>query len=313
MPRALLTMLLMATLGAAMFVAPAVSSAALAAKLTVGVAEQRAGFASDPLFKRSGIRHARLLVSWNAMYTTWQRREADTWMRSARAAGVTPLVTFGHSRTNRADLPTPARYLRAFRAFRKRYPWVRDYATWNEANHCGEPTCRRPALVAAYWRAISAECEGCRVLAAELVDQPNLAAWAQDFRAVAGSEPRVWGLHNYIDANRFTTVNTSAMLAATRGELWLTETGGIVERRNASTVALPASPTHAAQATRYLFDTLVRLDPRIKRIYIYHWSDAPGPWTWDSALVASNGQARPAYAVLRDRLMRLRRAGRLMR
>jgi len=300
-------------IGFGLLAAPAPVGAVMAAKLAVGVADQQPDFIADPLFERTRIRRARLLVGWNAMYTTWQRRQADAWLRAARATGITPLVTFGHSRTKRADLPTPSRFLRAFRVFRTRYPWVRDYSTWNEANHCGEPTCRRPELVAAYWRAIRADCPGCRVLAAELVDQPNLAAWAYAFRRAARVEPRIWGLHNYLDANRFTTINTSAMLAATRGELWLTETGGIVERRNASTVELPGSPSHAAQATRFLFDTLVRLDPRIKRVYLYHWSDAPGALTWDSALIGPDGRPRPAYAVLRDRLMRLRRGSRLDR
>ena len=177
----------------------------MASKLTVGIAEQRPNFFTQPLFERTEIRHARLLVGWNAMYTKWQREEADAWLNAARAAGVTPLVSFGHSRTRRAELPTTARYLRAFRAFRKRYPWVRNFATWNEANHCGEPTCRRPALVASYWRAIKKDCPSCRILAAELLDMPNAAQWAISFRRAARVEPRYWGLHNYLDANRFST------------------------------------------------------------------------------------------------------------
>ena len=35
----------------------------------------------------------------------------------------------------------------------------------------------------------------------------------------------------------------AAALGATRGELWLTETGGIVARRNGSRVRLPGSTT----------------------------------------------------------------------
>ena len=117
--------------------APPTANAGMASKLTVGIAEQQPNFFIQPLFQRTRIRHARLLVGWNAMYTKWQREQADTWLAAARAAGVTPLVSFGRSRTRRSDLPTTARYLRAFRAFRERYPWVRTFATWNEANHCG--------------------------------------------------------------------------------------------------------------------------------------------------------------------------------
>ena len=73
----------------------------------------------------------------------------------------------------------------------------------------GEPLRRAdlPASrdVAAYWRAIRLACPGCRVLAAELLDAPNLASWARAFRRAARTEPKLWGLHNYLDANRFTT------------------------------------------------------------------------------------------------------------
>jgi hypothetical protein len=291
--------------------APDRAHAGMASKLTVGIAEQQPDFFSAPLFQRTGIHHARLLVGWNAMYTRWQREEADRWLEAARAAGVTPLVSFGRSRTNRHELPSVARFTRAFKAFHERYPWVKTFATWNEANHCGEPTCRRPERVAAFWRAIRQNCTGCRVLAAELLDAPNLASWARAFRRATSMEPKLWGLHNYLDANRFTTGYTKEMLKATRGELWLTETGGIVARNNKSRVRLPASTAHAAKATRYVFARLVRVDPRIKRVYLYHWNDQPGARTWDSALVASNGQARPAYDVLRDRLRRLRISGHL--
>ena len=283
----------------------------MASKLTVGIAEQQPDFFTEPLFERTGIRHARLLVGWNAMYTKWQREQADEWLNRAKETGVTPLVSFGHSRTRRAELPTTARYLKAFRAFRKRYPWVKTFATWNEANHCGEPTCKRPALVASYWRAIKRDCPSCKILAAELLDSPNVAAWARAFRSATKVEPRYWGLHNYIDANRFTTTYTKSVLAATKGELWLTETGGLVARRNNSRVRLPESTAHAAKATRFVFEKLVRVDPRIKRVYVYHWRNESRNATWDSALIARNGQRRPAYDVLRDRLRRLRISGHL--
>ena len=76
--------------------------------------------------------------------------------------------------------------------------------------------------------------------------------------------------------------------------MWLTETGGIVARNNNSRVAPAGSTAHAAKATRFVFEKLVRVDPRIKRVYLYHWNDQPGPRSWDSALVAANGRrARP--------------------
>ena len=56
---------------------PPPAHAGMASKLTVGIAEQQPDFFTEPLFERTGIRHARLLVGWNAMYTKWQREQAD--------------------------------------------------------------------------------------------------------------------------------------------------------------------------------------------------------------------------------------------
>ena len=109
----------------------------------------------------------------------------------------------------------------------------------------------------------------------------------------------IWGLHNYIDANRFRTRGTRALLKAVKGDVWFTETGGLVMRRNGSTVTFPGSTRHAARATSYVF-RLAALSSRVKRVYFYHWSPAPTPRpTWDSALVDSHDRPRPAYEVLR--------------
>ncbi len=136
----------------------------------------------DPRFATSQITHARLTVGWDALSSPWQTEEIDTWMAAARGAGVDPLVSFGHSRTDRRSLPTPERFLFEFRRFRARYPWVKEYAAWNEANHCGEPTCHRPRLVAAYYRNMRRECPDCRILAAEVLDMPNMVSWVRAFR-----------------------------------------------------------------------------------------------------------------------------------
>ena len=55
----------------------------------------------------------------------------------------------------------------------------------------------------------------------------------------AGEEPRYWGLHNYIDANRARTTGTRRMLHAVKGQVWFTETGGIVARANRHKVDVP--------------------------------------------------------------------------
>jgi hypothetical protein len=285
--------LLFAVVTAALACAPPASA------LTVGIADNKPDMFFDPRFASSGVAHARLSVAWDALSSPWQTEALDTWLNAARAANVTPLVSFGHSRIDRRSLPTPERFLFEFRRFRARYPWVNEFATWNEANHCGEPTCHRPRLVAAYYRKLRRECPECRLLAAEVLDMPNMVSWVRTFKRAAQEEPRYWGLHNYIDANRGRTTGTRRMLRAVKGQVWFTETGGIVRRVNRRKVTFPESARHAATATRFLFSKLVPLSRRVTRVYVYHWNADALPSTWDSALIGPTGRARPAYKVVR--------------
>jgi hypothetical protein len=273
------------------------AAAGSASALTIGIADQKPDMFADPRFQAAGIQYARRAVAWDALSSPGQTAAVDEWLAAARAAKVNPLISFTHSSVNRRQLPSPERLLYEFRRFRARYPWVKDFATWNEANHCGEPTCHRPALVAAYWRKLRRDCPSCRILAAEVLDMPNMTSWVKAFRRSAKVEPRYWGLHNYIDANRLRTTGTRRLLKACRGLIWFTETGGIVSRTNRRRVTFPESTRHAAVATRFLFDELVPLSRRITRVYVYHWNSQPGPKTWDSGLIGPTGQPRPAYRV----------------
>jgi hypothetical protein len=294
----------------------ALAFAAPAGALTVGIADNKADMFFDPRFAASGIKQARISVGWAALSSPWQTEQLDQWLTAAHNAGVEPLVSFGHSRTDRRSLPTPERFLFEFRRFRARYPWVREFATWNEANHCGEPTCHRPELVAAYYRKLRRDCSDCRILAAEVLDMPNMVSWVRSFRRHAHQEPRYWGLHNYIDANRARTTGTRRMLHAVKGQVWFTETGGIVRRANRHKVTFPESTKHAATATSFLFRRLVPLSRRVTRVYIYHWNaDAAPASTWDSALIGPTGRTRPAFKVVARVLNRqaARRAARAAR
>ena len=303
------------TLLVAVFAAT-LACAAPAGALTVGIADNKADMFFDPRFTASGIGQARISVGWDALSSPWQTEQLDQWLNAARAAGVEPLVSFGHSRTDRRALPTPERFLYEFRRFRAAYPWARDFATWNEANHCGEPTCHRARLVASYYRKLRLDCRGCRILAAEVLDMPNMVSWVRSFRRHVHQEPRYWGLHNYIDANRARTTGTRRMLHAVKGQVWFTETGGIVRRANRHKVTFPESAQHAATATSFLFRRLVPLSRRVTRVYIYHWNADAGPAsTWDSALIGPTGRTRPAFKVVARVLNRqaARRAARAAR
>jgi hypothetical protein len=267
--------------------------------INVGIAEQKPEMFTDSRFADLGITRARYAIGWDAMSSAWQTQEADAWLQGAQAAGVEPLISFGHSRTNRRLRPTPAQLLVQFRKFRQRYPWVTTFGTWNEANLCGEPICHRPALAAGYYRALRKECPTCTILAPEVLDMPNMLKWGKDFRKALGYVPKIWGVHNYVEANRFKMKRLRAFIRAMPGaQIWLTETGGLVRRRNRSTVDIPEGAHHAGEVTRYIFDRILPVNPQVKRVYLYHWNAGPPSETWDSGLINPIGGDRAAMFVL---------------
>jgi hypothetical protein len=293
--------------------AGAATARAATPPLVVGIAEQKPEMFTDPLFTGLKLQDARVSIAWNALHVRWQRQELDAWMAAAKAAGVRPLVTFDHARSTsaraRKQLPRPEQLAHELRMLRRRYPFARQFASWNEANYCGEKTCHRPELVAAYYRALKLACPTCRILAAELLDMPGMTQWVRGFIHKARLQPKYWGLHNYLDANYLRTSGTRALLRATKGEIWFTETGGIVKRRNGSRVrGFTESATHAAIATRWVFNKLVALSPRrITHVYLFHWNPSTTHDSWDSGLVNIHDQPRPAYRVLKKFLAALAR------
>jgi hypothetical protein len=62
------------------------------------------------------------------------------------------------------------RFEREFVRFRARYPDVRDWIVWNEANHPLALTADRPGRAARYFDAVTRNCRRCRVVAADVLD-----------------------------------------------------------------------------------------------------------------------------------------------
>jgi hypothetical protein len=261
---------------------------------------------ADPRLKGDlHVRKVRRVVPWDSMNVDFERAEIDPWMAAAKAAGERVLVSFGHSRLEgkRRVAPTPAQFVAGFRKFRARYPEVTEFAVWNEPNICGEPLCHKPQLAARYYDALTKACPKCTILAAEVLDNAGMASWVKTFLKSVKRVPKVWGLHNYLDANRLRTSGTARLLQLVKGQIWFTETGGIVHR--STTVkegGFTESVAHAAVALRWIFDRLVSLSPRITRVYLYHWNPGGTDDSWDSALLNLDGTPRAGYKVVRNRV-----------
>lgn len=270
-------------------------------RLVVGLSDQKPDMFSDPRFQTLGIRHVRLVVPWNAALT--RDAETEAWLRAARGREV--LVAFNHAVGDQCpadpcEAPTAGQFARAFQAFRRRHPEVREFSTWNEPNHASQPVARRPELVARYYDAIRSACRGCTVLAADVVADRTAARWVGGF----GRRAPLWGVHNYTDTNRFSSEGTRAFLALVGGKVWITETGGIVEFTTADgRRVFSRDERRAARATRQMF-RVARSDPRIERLYVYHWNQVRPPGRFDAGLIGPDGRKRPAYDVLRREIAR---------
>ena len=208
------------------------------------------------------LKRVRYLVPWDYAKHVGQRNEVDHYMLRARAARQDVLVTFTarrgcylpsgrYSKAKACRAPSASAYRKAFRAFDEKFPWVKTYSAWNEINHKSQPTFKSPNKAAGYYNVLSklARKGKFRVMAADMLDTPNMSRYLATFRRHAKGSPKLWGLHNYGDVNRRRTTYTKQMLRTVPGEVWLTETGGIVK-------LLPSfkhSPTRAAARTKGMF------------------------------------------------------------
>jgi hypothetical protein len=284
-----------------------------AAPPAIGIGEQKASMFDDHRWQRLGLRDVRYVAPWDALRDPRQRALLDAWMAAARKADARVLLGFAHSQRSRKHarrLPRPSQFARQFRRFRARYPDVRNWIVWNEANHPGGLTAQRPRRAARYFDAVARKCAGCRIVAADVLDVRGMASWVRRFARHARHRPRIWGLHNYTDTNGLRTDRTLELLRATRrGQVWFTETGGLVLRRDYRGRRVLRehgySLRHAARSTIHAI-RLAALSRRIRRIYLYHWR---APWTvtgWDSAFIGPRGETRRAYRALVRELRRMR-------
>jgi hypothetical protein len=273
----------------------------------VGIGENTGTFFDDPRFAGTGINHVRLTVPYDLMRGSRSRIDmVDSWLRGARDRGLEPLVTFGHSLRRgrhhgkrwRWRVPRVREYRARIREFRARFPWVREFSTWNEANHKRvEPTGKRPVRTASLYRELRRQCSdgSCTAVAVDvlLTRSRRTWRWIRTFRRHAGPGPHIWGIHNYPDVNRHTGRLTRRFLRRVKGEVWFTETGGIVKfgRRWRFSVR------RAGRAVRYVFK-LARISPRVKRVYVYNWRTPKRNRRWDSSLISRKGKSRPGYRSL---------------
>jgi hypothetical protein len=271
----------------------------------VGLGDQHPEMFSDPAFQSLALTHSRYVLEWDWYRSKRKVAAMDWWMNAAGYAGVDPLIAFGRDwrPSGQFKLPSLTDYRKSFRVFRARYPQVHEFSAWNEANHTAQPTANKPKAAARFYNAMRKACPTCKVIAADVLDSPDSLAWIKRFKRYA-PKARLWGLHNYKDANDHTNT-TRKFLKAVPGKVWLTETGGILRLKphpGSHGNGRKETKTHQAGAVNRVFK-LARTYRRIERVYFYEWRHQTKN-RWDSAFLDADGHKRPAYRALERNLSR---------
>ena len=296
---------------AAALLAP--SDAFAASRYRVGIGDQSASMFSQSPFQALKLKRVRYLVPWDWEREAYQRVEIANYINAARGKEV--FVTFtaargcwngaSYSKAPFCRAPSPAKFKGSFKRFRKAFPSVKVFAPWNEVNHVSQPTAKSPKKAAQYYNVVRANCKGCTIVAADVLDQSGVERYLRAFRRTAKGTPRRWGLHNYSDVNRRRTKGTVGVLRTVPGEVWLTETGGVVAFGD----DFPYSESRAAARTKYMFTLANRyskrvrgLRSRITRLYPYSWTGAVRGTRFDAGFTNPDGSTRKAYGVFKKLL-----------
>jgi hypothetical protein len=319
---ALITSVLLALAGSALlFASSSVAGSARKAVIpaaTVGIGDEQPSTFGNPAFLSLRTRIARYVtpydVATNNSHNDLPRLRA--WLAGAARDHIQPLIAFYHSDRTPKRMPSLKTYTADVKAFLKKFPQVKTFQPWNEANRgyvsAGGGSYQSPSASqsAAYYLAVRTLCHGCTIVGLDVLDSTDPAAtvrYIKEFKRALGrhAAPTLWGLHNYSDTNRFRSTGTRAVLGATSGQVWLTETGGIAKLAP----SFPFNLSRQTRATRYMF-SLAGISRRITRLYIFQWTGAGGRSAkvrFDAGLTDSRGRPRPAFCAVYQQLRNSKR------
>jgi hypothetical protein len=288
------------------------------AKVRVAISEQSASMFESSEWRALNLKRVRYIVPWDYFKDGGTNAEVAGFMTAARSARQDVLVTFSakrgcfvnnrYSRSSACRAPSTSAYKSAVRRFRREYPFAKTFAPWNEANHVSQPTYRKPSLAARYYKTLRSVCRGCKVMAADVLDSSDVRSYLRGFLRASRGAGRIWGLHNYKDVNRRQSKGLTGLLRTVPGEVWLTETGGIVKFGR----DFPFSESRAAARTKYMFQLADRYDTRrrgmrsrLTRLYVYRWFGEPADSRFDAGLVSQSGAPRASLTQFRKYARRL--------
>lgn len=300
------------TLSLAALLVVLVAAPAAEAKIAYGVGDQSPAMFSNPSWQSLKLKKTRYFVHWNAVDKKSELAKADAFVKAAKAAKVKVLmhISTDDLREKKGKLPTVAQYRskvgKLVKRFRKQ--GVRDWGTWNEANHKTQPTWNNPKRAAEFYVEMKKLCKGCTIVALDVLDQDGYARYIKRWGAAAGTHGRsakIIGIHNYSEVNRRRSSATTGIIREVRkfnktSKFWYTETGGLArfEAKGLDTYSL----TRQADRTQYMFDLAKKFDDFVTRLYSYNWVGIDGQGRFDAGLANANGSPRPAFDTVKENL-----------
>lgn len=281
-----------------------------ASSYLVGIADEKTEMFSDPLWKQLNTHITRYIVPYDAAVRPYSLTLATQWIRAAEAHHQQVLVAFYHSEYTPTRMPSIKSYEQDVKKFMKLFPNVHQYQPWNETNRgnvrysyekFNSPTAVESAK---YYQTLRHVCPKCTILGLDILDQAAVGPTIQyvsefkaEIRHLRVPMPTLWGLHDYSDTNRFSSERTRAILAVVPGDVWLTETGGIVKFGGAFPNVHGSGLTRAAKALSFMF-AIASKYTRIQRLYVYQWTGGTASTIFDSGLTDAHHKPRPGYVTV---------------
>ncbi|MGD1057472.1 MAG: hypothetical protein ABR992_08670 [Solirubrobacteraceae bacterium] len=272
-----------------------------------GIGDETASMFANPLYRQLHTKIVRYIAPYDAAVRPYSLDKAITFIHNAEVAHEKLLVAFYHSEYTPTRMPSVSTYQNDVKKFVKLFPRVKEYESWDESNRGNEPgQFSSPSAVGAakYYQALLRVCTGCTVIGLDVLDQnyigPTLnyiSEFKHEIYRLETVMPKIWGLHNYSDVNRLEGWRTRELVRALGGQVWLTETGGIVKFGGAFPNRNGSGLTRAAKVLKFMF-ALAGAHSQIKRLYIYDWNGGNSSTRFDAGLTNAHEQPRQGYVVV---------------
>jgi hypothetical protein len=277
------------------------------ASVMTGIGDEGPEMFLDPHWLKLHTKIARYIAPYDAAVHPDSLAKARAWIEAAEEHHIKVLVAFYHSERSPTVLPSIAQYKRDVQKFVKLFPYVRQYQSWDEANRGNVPgyfSSPSANAAAEYYQALIRVCHTCTVIGLDILDQAKISptlTYISEFRREIGRlrtiMPTIWGLHDYSDVNRFEGWRTREITRALGGQVWLTETGGIVKFGGFSNVN-GSGLSRAARVVSYTLSLAASQSGRIRRVYLYNWTGATSSSRFDAGLTDARHRPRAGFVVL---------------